>query len=59
MHEGLNLGALGYVAKMDAQRELLCAIGAVLHGETFVSSKILRHDMSPTQKRLFADGTTN
>jgi DNA-binding NarL/FixJ family response regulator len=36
--EALNLGALGYVHKLYAQRELLSAIESVLAGRKFVSS---------------------
>ena len=34
----LGTGALGYVRKLDARRELLPAVDAVLRGEQFVSS---------------------
>ncbi|HEX7288033.1 MAG TPA: response regulator [Candidatus Angelobacter sp.] len=36
--EALNLGAMGYVLKMDAGRELWPALEAVLQGRQFVSS---------------------
>jgi DNA-binding NarL/FixJ family response regulator len=36
--EGLCLGALGYVVKAHAGRELLIAVEAVLRGERFLSS---------------------
>ena len=34
----LGTGALGYVRKIDARRELLPAVDAVLRGEQFISS---------------------
>jgi len=34
----LGTGALGYVRKIDARRELLLAMDAVLRGEQFISS---------------------
>jgi DNA-binding NarL/FixJ family response regulator len=34
----LGTGALGYVRKIDAQRDLLRAVDAVLRGEQFISS---------------------
>jgi DNA-binding NarL/FixJ family response regulator len=34
----LGTGALGYVRKIDARRELLSAVDAVLRGEQFISS---------------------
>ena len=34
----LGTGALGYVRKTDARRELLPAVDAVLRGEQFISS---------------------
>ena len=40
VREALELGALGYVLKSDAQRELLTAANAVMKGETFVSSRL-------------------
>jgi DNA-binding NarL/FixJ family response regulator len=36
----LDLGARGYVHKMDARRELLTAIKAVIRGEVYVSSSV-------------------
>lgn len=38
----LRNGALGYVLKMDAERELLPAIKAVIRGEKFVSRRLGR-----------------
>ena len=37
VQEALNLGALGYVVKADARRDLSDAVEAVLLGEQFVS----------------------
>lgn len=36
----LSNGAKGYVLKMDAGKELLPAINAVLHGEKFISERL-------------------
>jgi len=36
----LGAGALGYVRKTDARRELLTAVDAVLRGKQFVSSSV-------------------
>ena len=41
-----NLGASGYVVKMDAGSELLTAVVAVLRGERFVGSRFAGHDFS-------------
>jgi DNA-binding NarL/FixJ family response regulator len=38
--EVLSTGAVGYVVKMDAVRELLLAVGTVLRGETFISASL-------------------
>jgi DNA-binding NarL/FixJ family response regulator len=38
--EALSLGALGYVIKLDAGRELLTAVEAALQGNRFVSSSV-------------------
>ncbi len=38
IHEALSVGAIGYVAKIDAGHELLTAIGAVTGDKPFVSS---------------------
>jgi DNA-binding NarL/FixJ family response regulator len=38
VREALGTGALGYVRKIDAGRELLLAVDAVLRGEQFISS---------------------
>jgi DNA-binding NarL/FixJ family response regulator len=51
VEEALRTGAVGYVAKSDAARELLAAIEAVLQGKQFVSSSLSR-------PHLNADGQT-
>lgn len=40
VEEALNTGASGYVAKLDAARELIAAVEAVSQGKQFVSSRI-------------------
>jgi CheY-like chemotaxis protein len=62
----LNLGALGYVVKTDAGRELLPAIDAVLRGERYLSrtvssatasmrtSELTSHRRSSQQQALFS-----
>jgi DNA-binding NarL/FixJ family response regulator len=47
MQEALALGALGYVVKAHAGRDLLPAVGAVLEGRQFVSSGS-RNDAPPS-----------
>ena len=42
----LGTGALGYVCKTDAGRELLPAMDAVLRSKQFVSSSLKRHEFS-------------
>jgi len=42
----LSTGALGYVQKTDASRELLPAVAAVLRGKKFVSSSLKSHEFS-------------
>jgi DNA-binding NarL/FixJ family response regulator len=42
----LSSGARGYVVKMDAGRELLPAVDAVLRGEQFVSNRFAGHDFT-------------
>jgi DNA-binding NarL/FixJ family response regulator len=44
MRTALGIGAMGYVLKADAGRELLKAIDAVLHGERFVSRRVIGND---------------
>jgi DNA-binding NarL/FixJ family response regulator len=41
-----NLGASGYVVKMDAGSELLTAVDAVLRGERFVGSRFAGHSFT-------------
>lgn len=45
VQEAFSLGALGYVAKMDAGSELLTAVSAVLRGETFASSRLAERNL--------------
>ena len=45
VEEALNAGALGYVHKQLAQRELLAGIESVLAGKRFVSYGMLDHDL--------------
>jgi DNA-binding NarL/FixJ family response regulator len=40
MTEALSNGAHGYISKMNAECELLCAIRAIRRGETFIGSGI-------------------
>jgi DNA-binding NarL/FixJ family response regulator len=52
----LGTGALGYVLKMDAGRELLHAIDAVLLGKQFVSGSLNGHEFTEDLKgRTFSD----
>ena len=44
----LSTGALGYVVKTDAQRELLPAVDAVLRGKRFVSSSLKGYEFTDT-----------
>jgi DNA-binding NarL/FixJ family response regulator len=44
----LGTGALGYVVKTDAQRELLPAVDAVLQGKQFVSSSLKGYEFTDT-----------
>ncbi len=44
----LGTGALGYVRKTDARRELLPAMDAVLRGEQFISSSLKGHEFTDT-----------
>jgi DNA-binding NarL/FixJ family response regulator len=46
----LGTGALGYVRKLDAGRELLRAIDAVLRGERFVSSSFKDYEFTDTAR---------
>jgi DNA-binding NarL/FixJ family response regulator len=40
--EAFNLGARGYIVKMDARKDLLLGIDAVMKGEKFVSASLKR-----------------
>jgi DNA-binding NarL/FixJ family response regulator len=44
VQDALALGALGYVVKSDAGRELLEAVNAVLRGDQFVGKRFSGHD---------------
>jgi DNA-binding NarL/FixJ family response regulator len=46
VEEALYTGAVGYVAKSEAARELLAAVEAVLQGKQFVSSSLSRPDVN-------------
>lgn len=41
VEEALSTGAVGYIAKSEAARDLLAAVRAVLQGEEFVSSSLV------------------
>jgi len=45
VREALGIGN-GYVAKMDAGRELLTAVAAILRGEQFVGERLADHDFA-------------
>jgi DNA-binding NarL/FixJ family response regulator len=45
VREALLIGALGYVAKKSARREVLAAVDAVLQGKQFVTNGLLGHDL--------------
>ena len=47
VQEAFRVGALGYVAKMDAGSELLTAVSAVLRGETLASSRLAKLSVQP------------
>lgn len=42
--EAFNLGARGYIVKLDVRRDLLIGINAVVRGEMFVSSSLATPD---------------
>jgi DNA-binding NarL/FixJ family response regulator len=46
VREALNLGVSGYVVKVNASKELLIAVEAVLQGERFVSDCLAARDLS-------------
>ena len=45
IEEALNAGAVGFLAKSDAGRELMSAIEAVLEGNRFLSASLVSHDL--------------
>lgn len=45
VREALRIGALGYIVKKSAGREVVAAIDAVRQGKQFVSNGLLRHDL--------------
>jgi len=49
VHTAFGVGAMGYVLKTDAGRELLTAIEAALQGERFVSRRVVPHDPKTDQ----------
>jgi DNA-binding NarL/FixJ family response regulator len=51
----LSLGACGYVVKVDAGRELLAAVDAVLRGEQFVGSRFAGQDFSGASDTAASD----
>ncbi len=48
VHEALSLGALGYVAKVHAGKDLLVAVETVMQGERFVSTDLDGHKKPDT-----------
>jgi DNA-binding NarL/FixJ family response regulator len=48
VQEALTLGALGYVVKEDAGKELLTAVNAVVHGDRFVGNRFAGYDLTGT-----------
>lgn len=44
VQEALNTGAWGYMVKIDARKELLEGVDAVLRGERFVGRRFSGHD---------------
>jgi DNA-binding NarL/FixJ family response regulator len=51
VQEALALGALGYVVKADAGKELLTAVNAVVHGDRFVGKRFASYDLTGTSDR--------
>ncbi len=51
VQEALALGALGYVVKADAGKELLTAVNAVLRGERFVGNRFAGYGLIGTSDR--------
>jgi CheY-like chemotaxis protein len=55
VEEALRLGALGYVVKSDAARDLLPAVEAVLQGKEFVSARVSVHNVDNHRDEQTAD----
>ena len=53
--EAFSLGAMGYVVKVYARRELSAALEAVCQGRQFVSKGLLGHNLSSTTKAQVPD----
>ena len=51
VQEGLALGALGYVVKSDAGKELLTAVEAVIQGRQYLSSGLSSHNRADATDR--------
>jgi DNA-binding NarL/FixJ family response regulator len=49
VHEGLRLGATGFVAKSNLTRDLLKGVDAVLRGETFFSTRLANQHLARTR----------
>lgn len=54
--EALSTGAVGYVVKSDAARELLPAVKAVLEGKRFVSASLAGHELVTRDARASEGG---
>jgi hypothetical protein len=52
VQQAFSLGACGYVVKIDAGRELLAAITAVLRGERFIAVRFAGHDFTGASDAL-------
>ena len=55
VEEALRIGALGYVVKSDAARDLLPAVEAVLEGKEFVSASVSVHPVNEGRDEDTAD----
>ena len=51
VQEALASGALGYIVKADAGKELLTAVNAVLRGDRFVGNRFAGYDLVGTSDR--------
>ena len=51
VQEAFALGALGYIVKADAGKELLTAVNAVLRGDRFVGNRFAGYDLVGTSDR--------